>query len=369
MRAIVLVLDGCGAGAAPDAAEFGDREPASTVHHVWEATGGFHAPNLAKVGFLAACGIGPFDLADIGKPHSYARLQPLSKGGKDSVVGHWEMMGIELEHAFPTFPHGFPPELINEFEGRIGRKVIGNRPASGTQIIQELAETHAQTGSPIVYTSADSVFQVAANEAVIPVEELYQICEAARGLCRGDFEVQRVIARPFVGANGKYDRTDRRRDYPLAPAHNLIDDLGDVYGIGVVPELFGHRGFRDIPRTQSNAEHEKSLFTALESDARFIFANFEDFDMRYGHRNDVPGFARCLEAFDHTLERILAAVKDDDLLILTADHGNDPTTISTDHSREYVPCVAIGSHVPFSGDISGFRQVGKLVSEHLLPTI
>ncbi|MDX2066320.1 MAG: phosphopentomutase [Fimbriimonadaceae bacterium] len=369
MRAIVIVLDGCGAGAAPDSAEFGATEPTSTVRHVWEAVGGFHAPNLASVGFLAACGIGPAPEPLPGRPVSYGRLQPLSKGGKDSVVGHWEMMGIELDRPFPTFPNGFPAELVSAFSAAIGRDVLGNRAASGTQIISELGGQHLRSGAPILYTSADSVLQIAAHEEVVPVETLYAWCEAARALCVGDFEVQRVIARPFTGEEGHFQRTERRRDYPLTPPTNLIDEIGDVYGIGVVPELFGGRGFRDVPRTQSNAEHAEVLWRALESDARFIFANFEDFDMRYGHRNDAAGFARCLEAFDHTLGELLARTSADDLIVLTADHGNDPTTASTDHDREYVPCVAIGSAVPFSGDIAGFSHVGRLVSSAIVPTI
>jgi phosphopentomutase len=369
MRVIVIVLDGCGAGAAPDAAQFGATEPTSTVHHVWEAVGGFHAPHLASVGFLAACDIGPAPAPLPDRALSYGRLQPLSQGGKDSVVGHWEMMGIVLDRPFPTFPDGFPPELITAFSHAVGYEVLGNRAASGTQIICELGSQHVRTGAPIVYTSADSVFQIAAHEDVVPIDTLYQWCESARELCRGEYEVQRVIARPFTGDEGHFRRTERRRDYPLIAPPNLVDEIGDVYGIGVVPELFGGRGFRDVPRTQSNTEHAKELWRALDSDARFIFANFEDFDMRYGHRNDASGFARCLEAFDHTLGELLTRTTNDDLIILTADHGNDPTTASTDHDREYVPCVAIGNAVPFSGEILGFAQIERLVRAAILPTM
>jgi phosphopentomutase len=368
MRAIVLVLDGCGAGAAPDAHEFGDTEPANTLRHVWDATGGFHAPHLARLGFLAAAGIGPKP-EPVDRPCSFGRMKPMSKGGKDSVVGHWEMMGIRLEHPFPVFPNGFPDELVKKFEASIGRRTLGNRAASGTQIIAELGSNHMETGSPILYTSADSVFQLAAHEGVIPIEELYRYCEIARELCTGEFEVQRVIARPFAGSDGHFARTERRRDYPLAAPANFVDEVGDVFGIGVVPELFGGRGFRKLPRTQSNPEHAAELNRALESDARFIFANFEDFDMRYGHRNDVPGFARCIEEFDHILERLLPKLQEIDLLILTSDHGNDPTTVSTDHSREYAPIVAYGPHREFSGDVDGFWLVRELVSDQLSPTI
>lgn len=363
-RAIVIVLDGVGAGAAPDAAEFGDHDNPSTLLHVWEAAGGFHAPNLASLGFLAAGGIDAGVKPDKGR---YGRLRELSRG-KDSVTGHWEMMGVVTEQAFPTYPEGFPISLIKAFEREIGTQTIGNRPASGTTIIKELGPLHGDTGFPIVYTSADSVFQIACHEEVVPIERLYEYCQIARRLCTEPNHVQRVIARPFVG-NEKdgYTRTERRKDYPYPAPPNLADEIGDVYGIGVVPELFGGRGFREVARTQSNAEHEKALWVAMESDARFIFANFEDFDMLYGHRNDAPGFAKCLERFDVTLAEILKRLKPDDLLILTADHGNDPTDASTDHSREYVPFVAVGKGVEpgFAGDLEGMMAIGEAVAFHL----
>lgn len=361
-RAIVVVMDGCGVGEAPDAAAFGDLDHPSTLRHVWEAAGGFEAPNLARAGLLAAAGIP-------GAPTTgaWGRLQPLSKGGKDSVTGHWEMMGVVFDRPFPTYPDGFPADLVAEFERRIGRRVLGNRPASGTEIVAELGEEHMRTGRPILYTSADSVFQVACHEAVVPIDELYRICAVARELCQGEHAVQRVIARPFEGEPGAFRRTERRKDFPLAPPPNLVDAIGDVLGIGVVPELFGGRGFRPTRRTQSNAEHEVALFEALEADARFVFANFEDFDMLYGHRNDPAGFARCLEAFDRTLGKLLPALGDEDLLILSADHGNDPTTASTDHSREYVPVVLLGAPAPGRalGDVPGMSAVGATVAAHL----
>jgi len=362
-RAILIVLDGCGAGEAPDAADFGDHDHPSTLLHVWQAVGGFEAPFLRRVGFLCAGGIdGP--TPDLGL---WGRLQELSKGGKDSVTGHWEMMGIVTETPFPTYPNGFPPELVSEFERRIGVEVLGNRPASGTQIIDELGPEHMRTGKPILYTSADSVFQIAGHESVVPIERLYEICRIARELLVPPHGVQRVIARPFEGdADHGFRRTERRKDFPLEAPPNLLDRVGDALGIGVVPELFASRGFRPSARTQSNPEHERALFAALETDARFIFANFEDFDMLYGHRNDPTGFARCLEAFDATLGRLLAALREDDLLILTADHGNDPTTPSTDHSREYVPVSVIhdGKAGPL-GDVAGMTAIGATVAGHL----
>lgn len=375
-RAIVIVLDGCGAGEGPDAARFGDQGSA-TIKHVWETVGGFHAPNLAGCGFLTACGIQ--DIASllgltksaepIGPTEDlrarYGRLQEVSIGGKDSITGHWEMMGIVSNEPFPTYPNGFPPELIQAFEKEIGTQIIGNKPASGTAIIDELGPQHMQTGFPIVYTSADSVFQIACHEQIVPLPRLYEVCLAARRLCVPPNGVQRVIARPFVGdAEHGFTRTGARQDYPLPPPPNLCDQVGDVYGVGVVPSLFAGRGFRQTKRTQNNAEHAVALQEALASDARFIFANFEDFDMLYGHRNDPPGFAKALEAFDTTLGALLTQLTPDDLLILTADHGNDPTTTSTDHSREFVPaCVISQAITPEAyGDVPGMMAVGATVA-------
>lgn len=284
------------------------------------------------------------------------------------MTGHWEMMGIVLGEPFPTYPNGFPISLIKAYEREIGTQTLGNRPASGTQIIQDLGELHVETGFPIVYTSADSVFQIACHEEVVPVAKLYEWCEIARRICVPPDGVQRVIARPFLGSKAEgFSRTERRRDYPMSPPGNLIDAIGDVFGIGVVPELFAHRGFRKVRRTQSNAEHDVMLTEALESDARFIFANFEDTDMLYGHRNDAAGFARCLERFDQSLGNVLPRLRQEDLLILTADHGNDPTDASTDHTREYVP-VAMLSQTPSRTAFDpalGMGAIGAAVAAHL----
>lgn len=358
-RAIVIVLDGCGAGAAPDAAEYGDGPEVSTLRNVWNSVGGFRCPNLDRLGFLSAAGIGTTE-ADCG------RLRPLGKG-KDSVTGHWEMMGAVVTKPFPTYPNGFPPEVVAEFEQRIGRSVLGNRPASGTAIIEELGAEHVRTGNPILYTSADSVFQIATHEDVVPIEELYEMCRVARELLVAPNNVQRVIARPFEGPEGAFRRTERRKDFPLPAPTNLADRIGDVWGIGVIPELFDGRGFRPVPRTQSNGEHHRALLKALdELETGFIFANFEDFDMLYGHRNDPAGFARCLEDFDAKLAEILAVLKPDDLLILTADHGNDPTSPSTDHSREYVPFAIYPPHRQAAPrDVEGVSAIGATVAAHL----
>ncbi len=368
-RVIVIVLDGVGAGEAPDAAEFDDYDHPSTLQHVWEAAGSIDAPVLQDFGYL---GVGSAGTLPSGRLKNldakFGRLKPLSKGGKDSVTGHWEMMGVVVPTAFPTYPEGFPRDLIEAFEAQVGVESLGNKPASGTAIISELGEEHMRTGKPIVYTSADSVFQIAAHEAVVPIDRLYQMCAVARELST----VQRVIARPFEGTPGAFVRTDRRKDFPLAPPENLVDRIaaqyGSVFGIGVVPELFGGRGFLEVRRTQNNAEHAVMLSEAMRGDSRFIFANFEDTDMRFGHRNDPIGFAGCLAEFDETLRVVIENMKDDDLLILTADHGNDPTTASTDHSREYIPFVQVmrgtGMREHLS-DQDGFGRVGDAVAHHL----
>lgn len=361
-RAILLVMDGCGAGAAPDAIAFGDDHQPSTLLHTFEAAP-FQAATLARLGLLAAAGIDQ----PAQDPHArYGRLRPMSQGGKDSVTGHWEMAGIRIDRRFPTYPNGFPADLVAEFERRIGIGVLGNRPASGTEIIAELGEEHVRTGKPILYTSADSVFQVAAHEDVIPIDRLYEICEIGREICQGEHAVQRVIARPFDG-KAPFRRTERRKDWPLTPPTNVVDAIGAVRGIGVVPELFGGRGFLSGPRTQNNEEHGQALLEALDENVRFVWANFEDFDMRFGHRNDAPGFARCLEAFDAFLANLLPRLGSDDLLILTADHGNDPTDTSTDHTREYAPVVLWSPSFTGGplGDVEGFDACGATVAAWL----
>ena len=360
-RAILLVLDGCGAGPAPDWPLY-DAAPGDTLTHVAQAAGGLNCPLLKGAGFLSG---GSKGLDGFRVEH--ARLKPLG-AGKDSVTGHWEMMGAVVAEPFPVYPDGFPTSLVLAFEEAIGRQILGNVAASGTEILDRLGPESRRTGKPILYTSADSVFQIAAHEDATPLAELYAWCEAARGFTRA----QRVIARPFRGEAGSFVRTDGRKDLPLPAPPNLVDALaaqfGPVLGIGVVPELFGGRGFRAVRRTQNNAEHETALIDALAAgDAPFVWANFEDFDMRYGHRSDPVGFARCLEAFDGTLGRILERLTEDDLLLLTADHGNDPTDASTDHTREYAPYSAItrGSGVRDLGERDGFAHVGVAVASHL----
>ncbi len=362
-RAIVIVMDGCGAGEAPDSPAFGDFDHPATLRHVWEQFGPLNCPVLGAAGLFRAVGV---EYGDPDARWAYGRMREVSQG-KDSVTGHWELMGVVTKEPFPTYPNGFPASLIAAFEARIGRKTLGNVAASGTAIIAELGEEHLRTGSPIVYTSADSVFQIATHESVVPIDELYAMCRTAREVCVAPDNVQRVIARPFLGdAASGFVRTERRKDYPVIPPLNLIDAVGDVFGVGVVPELFAGRGFRPVPRTQSNAAHAKMLSTALDSDARFIFANFEDFDMLFGHRNDPKGFAGALEKFDSVLDGILVRLGTEDMLVLTADHGNDPTSASSDHSREFVPlCIFNGETRGPIGDIDGMFHVGILVASHL----
>lgn len=365
-RAIVIVLDGCGAGAAPDAEKFGDSQRDNTLKNVWDHVGGIDAPNLIACGFFTGAG-NPATPGRDGLDVRYGRLLPESQG-KDSVTGHWEMMGIVTHKAFPTYPNGFPDDLVEQFESRIGRKVLGNKAASGTVIISELGAEHLATGSPILYTSADSVFQIACHEQVVPIKQLYDFCRIAREICVEPNNVQRVIARPFIGsAEAGFTRTERRKDFPVVPPHNLVDDVSNVFGIGVVPELFDGRGFRPVKRTQSNPEHAEMLKRALASDARFIFANFEDTDMLFGHRNNPDGFAHCLEEFDKTLGGVLDQMSGDDLLILTADHGNDPTSPSTDHSREYSPLSVVAKGPTSVHEVQGktLGYIGETVANWL----
>jgi phosphopentomutase len=350
-RVLLLVMDGCGAGTAPDAELFGDTgaNRGNTLVNVARAVGGLKIPTLRRLGLGNALDLegGAPGPAPIG---SFGRLQERSMGGKDTVTGHWEMMGILVDRPFPTYPDGFPADLVAAFEKAIGVGVLGNYPASGTDIIRELGPEHIQTGRPILYTSADSVFQVACHEDIVPIERLYEICRSARGLLQGEHAVQRVIARPFEGEPGAFRRTERRKDFPLEPPTNVLDHLAAagvrVAGVGVVPEVFGGRGFAWSRRTQSNQEHYQATLEAMQTDCRFVFTNFEDFDMLYGHRQDAPGFARALETFDGYLEDLLGRMQPTDLLILTADHGNDPTTPSTDHAREYAPLLLYSPSLP-----------------------
>jgi phosphopentomutase len=340
-RVLLVVLDGVGVGALPDAASYGD-EGANTAAHALQAAGKYSLPffTMAGLGRLLPDGLLPFVSAPVA---SWGILQEIS-AGKDTVVGHWEMMGVPTLKAFPTYPHGFPRSLLDEFEQAIGRKTIGNVAASGTEIIKQLGEEHLRTGYPIVYTSGDSVFQVAAHESVIPLDDLYRYCHIARGLLVGENDVARVIARPFNGEAGNFVRTAGRKDYPLPPPGTTVLDILSAHGIpvialGKIVDIFAGRGITRANHTPHNPETMIALEGWLgENQAGFCFVNFGDFDMLWGHRRLPLDFVRGLEQVDHGLVGIAQRLKEEDLLIITADHGNDPTcTAHTDHTREQVP--------------------------------
>jgi phosphopentomutase len=368
-RVYTIVLDGLGAGELPDAACYGDAG-SNTLGNLARAVGGLRLPNLGQLGL--GCVTPILGVPPVGNPEGWHGRMRERSPGKDSVTGHWEMMGIHLERPFPVYPVGFPAEAIVEFERAIGRKVLGNRPASGTQIIAELGAEHLRTGSPIVYTSADSVFQIAAHEDAIPLEQLYAICETARRLLGGEHAVGRVIARPFAGRQGSFRRTEGRRDYPLAAPPNALDRMQRdglrVHGIGKIAEFFAGRSIASSDATTNNADHMAALERAARVEAGdFVFANLEDFDMLYGHRNDCAGFARALCEFDAWLPRFFALMRDDELLLITSDHGNDPTTPSTDHSREHALLLAAipGRRGGDLGERATFADLGATVLEVL----
>ncbi len=344
-RVIWIVLDSVGAGAMPDAASYGDDPTSDTLGNI-DHLRGLHLPNLAHLGLgnlksLRTVPPAPAPAAAFGRC-------ALASPGKDTTTGHWEMVGIHLDHPFPLFPQGFPPEVMEPFETRTGRSAIGNKAASGTEIVKELGEEHMRTGSPIVYTSADSVFQIAAHEDVIPLWELHKMCDTAREILRGPYEVGRVIARPFTGTPGAFTRTSNRQDYAVPPPKGmLLDQLYnhgiEVYSVGKIFDVFLGRGIGDHVKSKNNAEGMQETANALSLVPEgLIFTNLVDFDQQYGHRNDVEGYANALEEFDRWLPGFLAQLKRSDLLLITADHGCDPTTVSTDHSREYVPLLAYG---------------------------
>ena len=369
MRVFVIVLDGVGMGALPDADRYGDAG-ANTLLHVAEHAGRLSLPMLETFGLgnlLPMPGVRP-TLAPRG---ARARLTEKS-AGKDSTTGHWEMMGIALEHPFPTYPDGFPAPLLDRWSERVQRGWIGNVAASGTEIIARLGRQHQETGRFIVYTSADSVFQVAAHEQTVPIEQLYSACRAARDLLIGPHAVGRVIARPFEGAPGEYRRTSRRRDFSLAPpAPTVLDRMVEagrrVVTVGKVDDLFAGRGVTDAIHTTSNEEGETVLLDLVKrSGEGLVFANLVDFDTQYGHRNDPAGFAVALEKFDVTFGRIVDRLRGDEMVWVTADHGNDPTTPGTDHTREYTPLLVAGPRVRDGVDLgtrASFADLGATLAE------
>src|SRR5437763_5408971 len=355
-RAIVIVCDSLGVGELPDAKDFGD-EGSNTLGHVLAAE---HPklPTLTRLGLLHTL---PQPGSSDAPVSAFGRMNEVS-AGKDTTTGHWEMMGLVVEDPFRTYPNGFPPEIIAEYERRIGRKTLGNKPASGTVILDELGEEHMRTGAPIVYTSADSVFQVAAHEQVIPVEELWRICAIARELMRGDNNVARVIARPFIGpGTGQSTRTANRKDFSVRPTGVTVCERAtksgkQVIGLGKIADIFDRVGISEEIRTESNSDGmRKTIDLVRQSDADMIFTNLVDFDSKYGHRNDPIGYAKALETFDQELGALLGDLRADDLLFISADHGCDPTDVSTDHTREYVPLVIAGPRVR-GGRALGTRQ-------------
>lgn len=370
-RVIWIVLDSVGMGEMPDAEKFGDVG-ANTIGNISKAVGGLKLPNMVKLGLGNIENIKGVETSEspIG---CYARFREASNG-KDTTTGHWEMGGVISEKAFPTYPNGFPKEVIEKFEKLSGRKAIGNKPASGTAILDELGEEQMKSGSVIVYTSADSVFQIAAHEDVVPLEELYKICRIAREMLTGEHAVARVIARPFVGEPGNFTRTPNRRDFSLLPPYdtvlNKIKNAGlDVIGVGKIEDIFCGQGITEAIHTKDNMDGvDKTLDYMKKDNKGLIFTNLVDFDMKWGHRNDFKSYAKGLEEFDARLKEIINTMKESDILFITADHGCDPTMPGTDHSREHVPFLAYGKQLKENvnlGTRNSFADMGQTVAEAL----
>lgn len=371
-RVFLIVLDSVGIGELPDAAAYGD-----TGSHTVRAAAQseyFHMPNMKKLGFFNIDGNNVVEGEKLGDfQGAISRMKELSKG-KDTTIGHWEIGGIVSEKPLPTYPDGFPKDLLDEFEKRTGRKVICNKPYSGTDVIRDYGKEHVETGALIVYTSADSVFQIAAHEGVVPIDELYKYCEIAREICSGEHGVGRVIARPFEGEYPDYKRTSRRHDYSLLPPkQTMLDALKaagkDVIAVGKISDIFAGKGVTEAVRTSNNGEGiERTIeYTKKDFDG-LCFINLVDFDMVYGHRNDVDGYAKALTYFDEKLPEIMAGLKEEDILMITADHGCDPSTPSTDHSREHTPLVVVGNPVKAGvnlGTRDSFSDIAATILDYL----
>lgn len=364
-RVILIVLDSVGIGELPDAANYGD-EGSNTLGNIIRATGGIELPNLVRMG------LGKIDGVDyLPVPQeiegSYGRMAEVSKG-KDTITGHWEIAGLQLEHPFPTYPDGFSQEILDRFERLTGRGWLANCVASGTEIIKEYGEEHMNTGKLIIYTSADSVFQIAAHEDIVPIEELYRICRTARDMLQGENMVGRVIARPFIGKPGSFERTSNRRDFSAEPTSDtILDKLAqrglDVIAVGKIEDIFSGRGITLAEHTRNNAHGiDVTLKYMKEKNSGLIFTNLVDFDMVYGHRNNPEGYRKALEEFDVRLPEIRAAMRPEDLLIITADHGCDPTTPSTDHSREHVPVILYGQGISADVNVGTRKTFADLAS-------
>lgn len=367
-RIVVIVLDGTGVGALPDAQRFGDAQDANTVANVAERIGGLRMPNFERLGLGNLTNVRGVPSA----AHPEAAVGRLAErsNGKDTITGHWEMMGIIIDQPFPTYPHGFPPEVVDRFTRIVGKPPLGNTAASGTEIIKELGEEHQRTGRPILYTSADSVFQVAAHEQTVPLETLYHWCEAARAMLVPPHQVNRVIARPFEGPPGQYARTPHRRDYAVSPPPNLIDRLAaqsiPVHAVGKISDIYCGRGITTSVRVVDNTDAMFQTYALLDRvEHGLIFANLNDFDTKYGHRRDVRGFADALERLDTQVPGVTARLRAGDRAIFTADHGCDPTAPGTDHTREYAPLIELGVAPGDRGVITGFDYVGREVASAL----
>jgi len=371
-RITLIVLDSLGIGALPDARLYGD-ENSNTLCNIAARIGGLKLPNLQSLGLGNITGSIIEGIPPVDKPLAAFGKAAEQSAGKDTTSGHWEIAGLILEQPFPTYPKGFPPEIIQPFEKAIGRKILGNEVASGTEIIVRLGEEHIKTGYPIVYTSVDSVFQIAAHEEIIPLEELYHICAVARKMLTGKHAVGRVIARPFVGSPGNFTRTKNRKDFSLKPPGktvlNSIADSGmEVVGVGKIDDIFAREGITRSIKTADNMDGIDNILFCLGNRFKgLIFANLVEFDMLYGHRNDCRGYAGALEAFDARLPEILEAMSAEDILILTGDHGCDPTMPGTDHTREYVPVLVYGKSVIPSdlGIRETFADIGATIAEFL----
>ena len=369
-RVFLIVLDSVGVGELPDAAEFGD-EGSNTIKAA-ASSGLLNMPNMKKLGFFNILGIDDM-YDDIPEAPMYAvsRLAERSKG-KDTTTGHWEIAGLVSEKPMPTFPDGFPADFIEAYEKRIGRKVLCNKPYSGTDVIRDYGKEHEETGALIVYTSADSVFQIAAHESIVPVEQLYEYCKIAREMLQGDLGVGRVIARPFEG-EWPYKRTPRRHDFSLVPPKDTMLDVlkangFDVLSVGKIIDIFAEKGITEYVRTSNNEEGIERTLENLDKDFNGLsFTNLVDFDMVYGHRNDAPGYAKALSYFDERLPEMLNKLRDDDILMITADHGCDPVTPSTDHSREYIPLVIYGKNLKKGinlGTRNSFSDIGATILDY-----
>lgn len=368
-RVIWIVLDSVGMGELPDADKYGDVG-SNTLGNISKQVGGLNLPNMENIGLGNIDGI--VGINKVEKPIGcFGRLAEKSKG-KDTTTGHWEMTGVYCENGFPLYPDGFPKEILDKLESATGRKSICNKPTSGTVVIDEYGEEHMETGDLIVYTSADSVFQIAAHEDVISIEEQYKICEIAREILSGEHAVARVIARPFEGKVGNFSRTSNRRDFSLVPPHDTVLDKlknqgENVMAVGKIEDIFFGKGITEAIHTKSNTDGMKETVNFMKKNEKgLVFTNLVDFDMKWGHRNNVEGYAKGLEEFDEQLSEVLTAMKDTDILFITADHGCDPTTKSTDHSREYVPFLAYGKELKINMNLKTrktFSDIGQTIAE------